>query len=78
MFSADQIYGSLPTATPQLATDPAMRARPRQPASRGPARRAAGEGAGSPPGDPVLIWVLLIGLAAALGWVSVAVSARIG
>lgn len=66
---ADQVYGPLPVAAPQLAATAHGEPARATVAPSGPAQQrvAAGEPFG---GDPVLVWVVLLGIAIALGWVS--------
>jgi hypothetical protein len=72
MWTADDVYGPLPTAVAQVTPTVAPTG---VRASTPMARAGQGEPLG---GDPVLVWVLLLGVAIALGWVSVTGSIKVG
>lgn len=67
MLTADQAYGPVPVVAPQTSAATA------QPVATSKAKRPGPAESATMTGDPVLVWVVLVGLAVGLGWLNVRV-----
>ncbi len=65
-FSASRLYGMQPAATPTIQAPVPPQGTPRTSAEQ------------APEGQPVLVWVAILGLAIAFGWFSIAGQVRVG